>query len=164
MITYQITRNDSVLYNYIDSGHYEILVTQDEQHDDDGYYKIGDKGYWLCLTHEHTGYKDNPKQDTDGETENPYAEIVCDNPDNIIYAGLGAVSFTAIFYDADGNVIEDTPEWSINCDFKDKLQIDYINNTICISVDDFALINKSFELFLDGYEDTKQTISIVGLL
>ena len=67
-------------------------------------------------------------------------------------------------YDAEGNVIDGNAEWTINCDFLDKLQVDYINNTICISVDDLSLLNKSFELFLNNDENTKLTITIVGLI
>lgn len=160
VITYQITRNDSVLYNYVDSGHYEILVTQDEQHDGDGFYRIGDKGYWLCLETEHSGIIENP--DDSGDDEVVSMKIVYD--DDKIYSGLGASEFTAMFYDSDGNVIDGNAEWTINCDFVDKLQVDYINNTICIAVDDLSLLNKSFELFLNNDENTKLTITIVGLI
>lgn len=161
VITYQVTRNDSVLYNYVDSGHYEILVTQDEQHKGDGFYRIGDKGYWLCLEKEHSGVIEDlsPKPDDDTIVTQ---KIIYD--DNKIYSGLGATEFTAVFYDAEGNVIDGDAEWTINCDFLDKLQVDYINNTICISVDDFSLVNKSFELFLNDDDDTKITITIVALI
>lgn len=162
VITYQLTRNDSVLYNYIDSGHYEILVTQDEQHNGDGFYRFGDKSYWLCLEKEHE--QNTPSYDNTDNNEGTIAtqEISCDS--NEIYVGLGAGEFTAVFYDEYGNVVDGEAVWTINCDFEDKLQIDYINNTVCISVNDYALLNKSFELLLNSDEDTKLTIKIVGLL
>ena len=161
VITYQVTRNDSILYNYIDSGHYEVLVTQDEQHEGDGYYRVGDKGYWLCLEDEHSGVLEDLSSETETDTI-AAAKIICD--DNKIYSGLSASEFTAVFYDVEGNVIDGNAEWTINCDFLDKLQVDYINNTICISVDDLSLLNKSFELFLNNDENTKLTITIVGLI
>lgn len=160
VITYQVTRNDSVLYNYIDSGHYEVLVTQDEQHDKDGFYRIDGKGYWLCIATEHTSVVDDlPEEPSDTIVS---SEIIYD--DDKIYSGLGASEFTAVFYDSEGNVVEGEAEWTINCDFLDKLQVDYINNTVCISVDDLSLLNKSFELFLNNNEETKLTITIVGLI
>ena len=166
VITYQLTRNDSVLYNYVDSGHYEILVTQDEQHDGDGFYRIGKNSYWLCPESEHEEtIHDIPTEDDDDEDGDDVIvskKIVYD--DTKIYLGLGAAEFTAVFYDENGNVIEGEAEWTIVCDFVDRLQVDYINNTIMISVNDYALLNKSFELFLNNDETTKLTIQIVGLI
>ena len=160
VITYQVTRNDSVLYNYIDSGHYEVLVTQDEQHDGDGFYRIDGNGYWFCPKKEHNLPSDNiPNDDDDTETT---SKIIYD--DDKIYVGLGAAEFTGIFYDEHGDVIDRQAEWTIVCDFVDKLQVDEINNTICISVDDFTLLNKSFELFLNNDEETKITVKIVALI
>lgn len=160
LITYQVTRNDSVLYNYIDSGNYEVLVTQDEQHDGDGFYRINGKGYWLCLENEHSGIKSEiPSED---EPVIVSSKIIY--YDDKIYVCLGGTEFTAVFYDEDGNEVDGEAEWTIECDFLDKLQVDYINNTICISVDDYSLLNKSFELFLNGDETTKIKVYIVGLI
>lgn len=160
LITYECTRNDSVLYNYIDSGHYEILVTQSEQHNGDGYYRIGDSGYWLCsseIVNTNTESDDEQEEST-GEIT---AKIISDS--DKLYIGLGATEFTAVFTQ-DGQIIDIEPEWKIECDFADKLQVDNINNTICISVDNYDLLNKSFELFLQGYEDTKVKVTIIGLV
>lgn len=165
VITYQLTRNDSVLYNYIDSGHYEILVTQDEQHNGDGFYRIGDKGYWLCLESEHgENINDIPVQGNEGQQEPTIStsEIVYD--ETKIFVGLGAAEFTAVFYNEEGNIIDGDAEWTIICEFEDRLQVDYINNTILISVNDYSLLNKSFELLLNGDERTKIKIQIVGLI
>ena len=161
LITYQLTRNDSVLFNYVDSGHYEILVTQDEQHKGDGYYRIDGKGYWLCPISEH-GENIHDVIPDDGQPEITSQKIVCDEP--IIYLGLGGAEFTAVFYDDQGNVIDGEATWTIICDFKDRLEIDYINNTVLISADDYDLINKSFELLLNDDDNTKLTVTIVGLI
>lgn len=161
LITYQVTRNDSVLYNYVDSGHYEILVTQDEQHNGDGFYRINGEGYWLCIETEHSGshhYEDDESHDS----EHVNSEIIYD--EKCVYIGFGASDFTAVFYDYNGNVIDGTAEWTINCDFLDKLQFYEFNNTISISVDDYALLNKSFELILNGNDETKITVKIVALI
>ena len=160
LITYECTRNDSVLYNYIDSGHYEMLVTQSEQHNGDGYYKIGDKGYWLC-SHEIADADTEQDDEQDIPTGEVIAKIISDS--DKLYIGLGATEFTAVFTQ-DGQVVDIEPEWIIDCDFVDKLQVDNINNTICISVDNYDLLNKSFELFLRGYEDNKVKVTIIGLV
>lgn len=162
LITYQLTRNDSVLYNYIDSGHYEILVTQDEQHSKDGYYRIGNNGYWVCLESEHGESEiDTPSEDHDSETI-VSKKIVCDS--DKVYLGLGASEFTAMFYDENGNAIDGDAQWTIVCDFQEKMDIDYINNTIVIAVNDYSLLNKSFELFINNDESTKINVQIVGLI
>lgn len=160
LIVYQVTRNDSVEYNYIDSGHNEVLVTQDEQNENDGYYVIDGKGYWICKEGKHTSIDNIPKNPI--ESISSTAEIISD--DNKLYVGLGASEFTAIFYDENGQVIDKTPEWNIVCDFSDKLEVDYINNTICISTNDTSILNKSFELSLLNDGDCSMTVNVVGLI
>lgn len=158
VITYQLTRNDSVLFNYIDSGHYQMLVTQDEQHNGDGFYRIDGKGYWLCLEKHREHFNEN----TSSNEVSVGAEIIHDS--NQLYIGLGAVECTAVYYDENGDVIDKEAEWELNCDFTDKLEIDYINNTICISANDISLLNKSFELSLKDYEESKIRFHILGLI
>ena len=140
VITYEFTRFDSVLYNYQNSGCLEYLATQEEQHDTDGYYVIDRKGYWLC---------DLP-QKNDNKTGILSCEIVCDEP--VIYNGLEPNIFMAKFYDSDGKEITITPQWHINCDFESDLEVEYIGNSISISVNNEKLLNKSFELSLSAYE------------
>ena len=140
VITYEFTRFDSVLYNYQNSGCLEYLATQEEQHDTDGYYVIDGKGYWLC---------DLP-QKNDNKTGILSCEIVCDEP--VIYNGLEPNIFMAKFYDSDGKEITITPQWHINCDFESDLEVEYIGNSISISVNNEKLLNKSFELSLSAYE------------
>jgi len=61
-------------------------------------------------------------------------------------------------------VIDKTPEWNIVCNFSDKLEVDYINNTICISTNDTSILNKSFELSLLNDGDCSMTVNVVGLI
>lgn len=151
LITYQLTRNDSVLYNYGDSGHSEFIATQDEQHDEDGYYLIDGKGYWLCQT---------PQKPDNKKPVLLTSRILFDS--NIIFNGLEPGIFKAEFLDKSGNVIDVQPKWDIKCDFLDKLDVTFVDNLISISVDNSKLTNKSFELFLygEGYEPTKITVDI----
>lgn len=154
LMVYKLTRLDNVIYNYQGSGHSEFMATQDEQGENDGYFEIGEKGYWLC--------------DIDNETMAPiepapsenYCRIICDEP--VIYSGLEPTIFTAKFYDSDGNENYNVPQWEINCEFADKLNIRYSNTAIIISVDNEKLINSSFELLLNavGYAGCSQTVKI----
>lgn len=169
LITYRITRISTTLYDYTDSGNVVLLLTQDEQHEGDGYYKINNVGYWLCPY---------PGKDTQGETVSPDepdsgddtpvtgATATIEYTSDEIYVGFRSECFTAVFRDQDGNVIDNiTPRWEINCDFSDLLIIDYSGNSICISVDDLALLNKSFELVLnnDGYEPQTLQVKITSI-
>lgn len=149
VITYELTRSDSILYDYQDSGHYEFMAYQDEQHEDDGYYMIDGKGYWLC-----------GKPFIENKTALLSSKIECDSLE--IYNGIDAGIFTAKFFDENGDVIEVNPHWSIDCDFVEQLNIEYVENSICISANNKKLINKSFELSLnaEGYETASITITI----
>lgn len=141
--TYKMTRSDSILYNYVGSGHHEIMISQDEQHVGDGFYRIDGVGYWLC--------NDNDSDLISKEDSEPTDIIRCDilAESEDILIGNGAYSFTALYYDEDGNIVDGgTPEWEIKCNFLDKLQVDEKNNTIEIAVYDSSLFNSSFELLL----------------
>ena len=76
LITYELTRMDNVLYDYQDSGHSEFMAYEDEQHENDGYYVIDGKGYWLC---------DEPTNESDNKTRILSCSIDYDEP--IIYSG-----------------------------------------------------------------------------
>lgn len=148
LITYELTRMDNVIYNYQDSGHSEFMATQDEQHENDGYYVIDGKGYWLC---------DLPEVQNKNQ-QKALCAIECEEP--IIYAGIEPTIFTAKFYNSDGEEVKLTPQWSVNCEFVDSLDIEYVDNSICISVNDNKLINKSFELSLFALGYQSKTISV----
>ena len=153
VITYEITRADSVLYDYQDSGCQEIMAYQDEQHEDDGYYVIDGKGYWLCK-----------KPDDKDKTTFLSSKIEYDSLE--VYNGIDGSVFVSKFYDENGNEVSVTPIWNIECKFTDQLTVEYIDNAICISVDNKRLINKSFKLSLsaDGYETVSETVTIAAFL
>ena len=154
VITYRLTRSDSVLYDYQNSGHYEFLAYQDEQHEGDGYYLVNGKGYWLCQEVE---VKDDDK---------PTLTSSIEYDTNSIYNGLEPGVFIAKFYDENGDVVDIKPNWNVNCDFSDQLEIEYVDNAIYISVNNKKLINKSFELLLsaDGYETKSINITIKSFI
>lgn len=147
LLTYSFTRSDNVLYDYQDSGHAEFMATQCEQHKEDGYYVIDGKGYWLC-------------KEVKPVDKSPIlsCSIECDL--DCIYDGLDAGVFMAKFFDENGQEIDIVPQWNINCDFLDDLQVEYLDNCILISVDNDKLINKSFELSLSGAGYESSTIIV----
>lgn len=153
LVTYKVTRQDSVLYNYNGSGFMELMVSQSEQHAKDGFYRIDGKGYWLC---EEPWYKEKSEI-------TPSANIICEYGDDYtVYFGLSGTEFKAKFIDSDGNEVSSDSNWEVICDFIDSLYIDIDGDTIKIKPKTRAIINKSFELFLtsDGFEPKKIKVDI----
>ena len=152
VITYRLTRSDSVLYDYQDSGVYQFMVTQDEQHTDDGYYVIDGKGYWLC------GKATSPLPTTSSE---PLTSKIISESDEI-YNQLEPTAFLAKFYGENGEEVNISPQWNIICDFEDELTIGEDGQFICISSNNNKLINKKFVLSLsaENYETVTKTITI----
>lgn len=154
LIVYKLTRSDSALYNYSDSGYFQILVTQDEKHDEDGYYVVGDKGYWIC------GEPEIPKN----EIPVLSCEIICESFE--IYNGFDEGIFTAVFYDDNGNIVNAVPTWGVDGDGAELLVVDYVGNSIHISANNKKLTNKSFELTLssDGYKPVKAIVEVKAFM
>ena len=152
---YEVTRTDSVLFDYLDSGHFEFMLTQCEQGEKDGFYRINGKGYWLC-----GGYEPNHNEP---EEPNLHCNIVSDV--DVIYNGIDETRFSPIFFDENENEIDVEPIWEVKCDFLDKLLIRYDGKSILIFTDDYSLTNKSFELSLSGKDvqvSTSKQVKIVA--
>lgn len=149
VVVYQITRIDSVLFDYQDSGHSEFMAYQDEQRETDGYYVIDGRGYWLC----------GKPSDTQN-TVHPSARI--DYEDTVLYPKIDPLTFTAKFYDAQGSELTVVPQWTIESDVLDKLNVEYVDQSIMISTDDMSCINHAIELTLsaDSYEPVTVSIDI----
>lgn len=149
VIVYRLTRSDSVLYDYQNSGYFQFLIYQDEQRETDGYYVVNGNGYWLCksVLEEHDSGKKS-------------MEIKADSFD--IYPDGFAEKFTAVFSESSGTDISGEPVWEIVSDFVDMLVVEHKGKSILISTNDLKLVNKSFELVLkcDGYESVTATIFI----
>lgn len=149
VVCYDVTRTDSVLYSYQGSGHFQLLATQDEQREDDGYYLVDGVGYWLCekppVTETSTGM--TAKIESESDT---------------VYVGMDASVFTAAFYDESGAEIGATPIWTIEPDLGDKLDVQYVDNSIIIYTEDESIANKSLRLTLsaDDIEPVSKTIAI----
>lgn len=152
---YEVTRTDSVLYDYLDSGHFEFMLTQCEQGTKDGFYRIDGKGYWLS-----GGYEPDNSLPSESTL---HCKIVSESDE--LYNGIDEAKFTAIFYDSNGNEVNIAPVWEIKCDFTENLNIRYEGKSIYIFADDYTLTNKTFELVLTGpglQGGASKTIKIVA--
>jgi amino acid adenylation domain-containing protein len=91
-------------------------------------------------------------------------QISCEEP--VIYVGFGETVFMPKFFDQEGNELNIEPHWELNCGFIDSLNVEYVENSICIATDNDKLINNSFELSLssDGYEKSTITVEIKAFL
>lgn len=160
LIVYRLTRSDTVLDNYTDSGIIGFIFSQDQQHETDGYYRIGENSYWLC------GDSDKkPEVNT-----NITCAIECDSDD--LYIGLGSSEYRAIFHDEEGNDVDaSTIKYDFHVEFSGKEyeddDFDYIDigqngNVITMSANDSSLNGKSFTLVLEveGYEPVTKAIKI----
>lgn len=153
VVVYQLTRSDSVLFDYQDSGHSEFMIYQDEQHENDGYYVIDGKGYWLC---------DIPKPID--ETPLLSSSIICEY--NVLYPKIDPCICTARFLDVFGNEALVEPRWEIESDIKDKLSIQTAGQSILISTDDESCINHTITVTLhaDSFESSSMEIEIKAFL
>lgn len=146
---YDVTRRDSVLDDYQGSGLTAFLLTQTEQSEDDGYYVVDGKGYWLCK-------KPAEKPDTKPAT------CFIDHESDEVLIDLEPSVFTAKFYNEAGEEVEATPVWGVDCDFTSDLEIEYVGKSVMIATGRDDLRNKNFELNLsaDGFEPAVLTVHI----
>lgn len=149
LTVYDLTRRDSVLDDYQDGGLSSYLVTQTEQQEYDGYYLIDGNGYWLA--------------EKPGEPNEPSVALCeIERDSDVVYIDLDASIFTARFYTTDGTEAQADPVWSIDCDFLEDLNVEYVGRSIMISTENDRLRNKTFTLTLSAehYEPSIITIWI----
>lgn len=153
LTVYKITRSDTILDNYVDSGIVGFIMSQTEQTNTDGYYKVDGVGHWLC---------DVP------EKKNEPAPLSCrlESDSDIIYIDLEPTIFTVQFYDQNGEPINpDSNEHSISIDAPfdiDRLQIERVNKSYIISTSDYGLNGKQFTINLlsPGYDTVSKIVTV----
>lgn len=144
VITYEVSRVENLLFDYGDSGYVQLMVYQDEQHENDGYYIVNGNGYWLC------------GKSSTINTGNSRYKIGYDEP--VVYCEIDPTMF---WIDNVGEM-DGVPQWNIVCDFSSELNIQEIDNTIHISANDKKLIGKSFilKLSVNGIEHDSISVKI----
>lgn len=163
LIVYELTRADTVLYDYQDSGHSEFIAYQDEQRTGDGFYRINGRGYWL-------GEEDAKK--VFGEKEETTA-LTISAEEEVVYCGIEPAVFTlSLSGDSrccggcNSQYIEGEVQWTIVSDFTEKLYTELSNNYAMVGTDDESLIGKKFKIFatVGEYKSNEITITIKSFI
>lgn len=142
LLVYQVTRMSNILYNYEDCGIIDLIASQDEQRETDGYYVINNNSYWLC----------------DGDdiviNKNQILSVKIDYTTSFIYCGTAAQKFTAKFYNLNNEEIQVEHTWTVDCDFMSDINVSEDGDSIYISTSNPKLINKKINLILQGAGET----------
>lgn len=143
VLTYKMTRIDSVSANYGDCGTVDIMVTQDAQLPDDGFYVIDGKGYWLAFEPEETPNEEKTQIECEIDT---------------VYIGMGPTTFSAPWlsrWELYGDY-----EWYIDEDIKEHLVITESQYAIDIACNEGKMNRKEFTLALHYGRNLEETIRV----
>lgn len=171
-VTYIVTQNDTITFNYGSKG--IVVITVLEEPIDRAKDRI-DLGICNYIepdnTTDNSGNETNGKISTGGneidETETINIKSVIKYTSKVIKSGGNAKTFTAKFYDDNDNEVEVVPKWNIVCAFKDKLVTNITGDKIKISIDDDSCVDEDFRLVLsdsEGNYESSLIISIKSLL
>lgn len=164
MTVYKITQNDNVSYN-IGKGIVRLTCVEDVEvaNSDRADLKICD---YIEIKSED---KNDNIESNDTIDENVSENLITANikyTSTIIKSGGNYKTFTAEFTDSEGNVVDvEKYNWSIVCDFKDKLDIVEEENKIKIKINDDSCIGEMFVLTLsdDNGNSASVTLEVRGL-
>ena len=135
---YKVSQNDNTPYNYGSKGLCYITLAQAGKNTE------ADK----CIT------LDVP--------DTPVVEQTCTATIKYrykkVYIGKKS-TFTASFKDNDGNTVDKKPQWNIECDFKDSINIEETGSNLIILISDARLIGRTFTLKLSAKDNTSSTAS-----
>lgn len=163
LVVYELTRSDTVLYDYQDNGHSEFIAYQDEQRAGDGFYRINGTGYWLS---------EGDAEKVFGEKEKVTA-ITISSEEDILYCGIEPAVF-ALSFSEDGccsgeqnsSHIDGDVQWTIVSDFTDNLYTEFYDKYAMVGTDDESLIGKTFKVFatVGEYKSNEITVTIKSFL
>lgn len=163
LVVYEMTRADTVLYDYQDSGHSEFIAYQDEQRTGDGFYRIDGTGYWLA---------EEDAKKVFGEKEKATV-ITISSEEDVIYCDIEPIMISASFGKdscccggSDSPYIEGEVQWEIVSEFSDKLYTEFSDGYAIIGTDDESLIGKAFKIFatVGEYKSNEITVTIKSFL
>lgn len=145
--TFIVTQNDTTSYNYGKKGLVKVTVTEYAIDHDEDNFELG-----IC------DYKSKEDLETDTGEDDLVSKSIIGYDTKIIKSGGSPQTFTAKFYDENGNEVENVvAKWSFICPFLDFLNIEYGDNTITISIDNDDFIDEDFKLVLS--DDRNQYVS-----
>ena len=145
--TFIVTQNDTTSYNYGKKGLVKVTVTECAFDYDEDNLELG-----IC------DYKTKEDLDIDTGEGDLISKSTIGYDTKIIKSGGSPQTFTAKFYDENGNEVENVvAKWSFICPFINFLDIEYGDNTITISIDNDDFIDEDFKLILS--DDRNQYVS-----
>lgn len=145
--TFIVTQNDTTSYNYGKKGLVKVTVTECAIDYDEDNLELG-----IC------DYKSKEDLEIDTGEDDLVSKSTIGYDTKIIKSGGSPQTFTAKFYDENGNEVENVvAKWSFICPFINFLDIEYGDNTITISIDNDDFIDEDFKLILS--DDRNQYVS-----
>lgn len=145
--TFIVTQNDTTSYNYGKKGLVKVTVTEYAFDYDEDNIELG-----IC------DYKTKEDLDIDAGEGDLISKSTIGYDTKVIKSGGNPQTFTAQFYDENGNEVENVvAKWSFICPFISFLDIEYGDNTITISIDNDDFIDEDFKLILS--DDRNQYVS-----
>jgi len=153
---FRVSRLDSVLYDYQGSGYYQFMAYQDEKHDNDGFYRYGGVGYWIC---------DGDTVDVNVQSITKHIEILSEDDKFIHYLTTYQSVYTAKYFNDNGVEVSGSCTWSlVNCSFSDKVTLtpNNTNSSVSILAKDKSLSGKKITLKASavGYSDATKEITL----
>lgn len=153
--TYIVTQNDTTSYNIGKKGIVRLTVYENARDSDTDRPDLG-----ICDYVEKGNLSDSDNTEKADKAVIKYDSIV-------IKSGGDKQKFTGLFYNDNEQLIEESVNWEIMCDFENKLEVSKSDNNIFISIDDDDYIDEEFKLILfnnDRSIESEIVIKIESLL
>lgn len=138
--SYIVTQNDTTSYNYGKKGLVKVTLYEYPNNSATDRPDLG-----IC---------DYIDINVDKDCCHKASTAVIDFNTTVIKSGGDSQVFIGRFFDDKKNEITDiVPDWTIICDFADKLQIKEFDNCLSIGIDDDLYIDEEFKLICSGGND-----------
>ena len=142
--TFIVTQNDTTSHNYGKKGLVKVTVYEHPNNPETDRPDLG-----IC------DYIDtNIDFSSEGICCCRASKAVIEYNTTVIKSGGDIQMFTGKFYDEKDNEITDViPRWDVVCDFRNKLIMKELDNTLSIGIDDDDYIDKEFKIILSDSND-----------
>lgn len=156
-ISYMVTHNDSVVYNYDNKGLIKLTVTECPNNHETDRIDLGICDYF---EKEDVRKDNNPSDIFVSKSVISYDTLV-------IKSGGSPQTFTGNFFDNNGDIVKDIePCWKVVSDFRKALRFEEEGNKLTISIDNDKYIDEEFKLVLsdpDGNYSSSIVIKVESL-
>ena len=156
-----VTQNDTTSYNYGKKGLVKVTMMEHPNNPKTDRPDLGICDY-IDMSNQNT--VEPTVVNTMSESSNKVFKSVIEYDTTIIKSGGDSQMFIGKFYDEKGNEVQGiTPNWTVTCDFFDKLIVNEIDNGVSIGIDDDSYIDEEFKLILSN-EDKDNNVTSSSLL